>query len=124
MGAAREVHVKEIIVDNFAGGGGASLGIEQALGRSPDVAVNHDPEAVAMHAANHPQTHHLCGDVWEYDPVAVCKGRGGGMIYDLVCARRLCPASRIFFRRSKEDAPGCCPRCGCAMWTVVRWRKA
>ena len=52
------IHADELIVDNFAGGGGASLGIEWALGRSPDIAVNHDPEAVAMHAANHPPTTH------------------------------------------------------------------
>jgi len=57
-----------LIVDNFAGGGGASTGIEAALGRSIDVAINHDPEAVAMHAANHPQTHHLCQNVWKADP--------------------------------------------------------
>lgn len=47
---------REIIIDSFAGGGGASTGIEMALGRSPDVAINHDPEAVALHAANHPDT--------------------------------------------------------------------
>lgn len=69
------VHVDGLIVDNFAGGGGASLGIEWALGRSPDVAVNHDPEAVAMHAANHPSTKHLCGDVWDVNPAKVCAGR-------------------------------------------------
>ena len=64
-----------LIIDNFAGGGGASTGIELALGRSPDLAVNHDPEAVAMHEANHPATRHLCGDVWDVDPVRVCSGR-------------------------------------------------
>jgi DNA (cytosine-5)-methyltransferase 1 len=64
-----------LIVDNFAGGGGASLGIEWALGRSPDIAVNHNPQAVAMHAANHPATRHLCGDVWDVKPRQVCAGR-------------------------------------------------
>lgn len=58
-----------IIVDNFAGGGGASTGIELALRRHVDVAVNHDPEAVAMHAANHPTTRHLCQSVWAVDPL-------------------------------------------------------
>lgn len=58
-----------IIVDNFAGGGGASTGIELALRRQVDVAVNHDPEAVAMHAANHPNTRHLCQSVWAVDPL-------------------------------------------------------
>ncbi|SCW77289.1 DNA (cytosine-5)-methyltransferase 1 [Sphingobium faniae] len=58
-----------IIVDNFAGGGGASTGIELALRRQVDVAVNHDPEAVAMHTANHPETRHLCQSVWAVDPM-------------------------------------------------------
>jgi DNA (cytosine-5)-methyltransferase 1 len=65
----------ELVVDAFAGGGGVSVGIETALGRSPDVAVNHDPEAVAMHQANHPKTRHLCGSMWDYNPRAVCGGR-------------------------------------------------
>lgn len=58
----------EIILDSFAGGGGASTGIEMALGRSPDVAINHDPEAVAMHTINHPETEHFCQSVWKVDP--------------------------------------------------------
>jgi DNA (cytosine-5)-methyltransferase 1 len=58
----------ELIIDNFAGGGGASTGIEMALGRSPDIAINHDAEAVSMHAANHPTTIHHCQSVWKADP--------------------------------------------------------
>lgn len=69
----------EIVVDNFAGGGGASTGIERALGRPVDVAINHDPEAVAMHAANHPQTAHLCESVWDVDPRHVLPGRPMGL---------------------------------------------
>ncbi len=69
------LHDEDLIIDSFAGGGGASLGIEMALGRSPDIAVNHDEEAVAMHQANHPATHHLCGDVWHVKPKEVCQGR-------------------------------------------------
>src|SRR5690348_3742191 len=65
----------ELIIDNFAGGGGASEGIERALGRPVDLAINHDPEALAMHRANHPRTRHLLEDVWEVDPVAVCEGK-------------------------------------------------
>ena len=65
----------EVVADNFAGGGGASSGIELAIGRSPDLAVNHDPEAIAMHAANHPTTHHHLTSVWEVDPVKACGGR-------------------------------------------------
>ena len=57
-----------LIIDLFAGGGGTSLGIERALGRSPDIAVNHDPEAVTMHKANHPRTKHYCENVWAVDP--------------------------------------------------------
>jgi DNA (cytosine-5)-methyltransferase 1 len=64
-----------LIVDSFAGGGGASTGIEMALGHSPDVAINHDPEALAMHAANHPQTLHLTENVWKVDPHAVTGGK-------------------------------------------------
>jgi DNA (cytosine-5)-methyltransferase 1 len=64
-----------LIIDNFAGGGGASTGIEAALGRSVDYAINHDEEAVAMHRVNHPGTEHLCQSVWKADPVEVCRGR-------------------------------------------------
>jgi DNA (cytosine-5)-methyltransferase 1 len=71
----------ELVVDQFAGGGGASLGIELALGRSPDIAINHDPEAIALHAANHPTTHHLCESVWDVDPVEVCGGRPVGLMW-------------------------------------------
>lgn len=64
----------ELIVDNFAGGGGASTGIEMATGYSVDIAINHDPEAIKMHKANHPNTKHYCENVWAVDPVKVCKG--------------------------------------------------
>lgn len=65
----------EIIVDNFAGGGGASTGIKQAIGRDIDIAINHDPAAIAMHKANHPYTQHLCESVWDVDPRQVVQGR-------------------------------------------------
>ncbi|HWW11328.1 MAG TPA: DNA cytosine methyltransferase [Brevundimonas sp.] len=64
-----------LIIDNFAGGGGASTGIEAALGRPIDIAINHDPEAVAMHRVNHPDTLHLCQSVWLAEPAEVCRGR-------------------------------------------------
>lgn len=73
--------VNEIIVDNFAGGGGASTGIELAVGRSVDVAINHDPDAIAMHKANHPGTKHYCESVWDVDPVEVCAGRPVGLAW-------------------------------------------
>jgi hypothetical protein len=65
---------REIIVDNFAGGGGASTGIELATGRSVDIAINHDPTAIAMHRANHPETEHYCENVWEVNPIKACGG--------------------------------------------------
>ena len=64
----------QLIVDNFAGGGGASTGIELATGYSVDIAINHDPEAIKMHKANHPNTKHYCENVWAVDPVKACKG--------------------------------------------------
>ncbi len=64
-----------LIIDNFAGGGGASTGIEMALNRPVSIAINHDREAIKMHEANHPHTRQLCEDVFEVDPVEVCKGR-------------------------------------------------
>ena len=64
----------ELVVDNFAGGGGASTGIEMAIGRSVDIAINHDPDAIAMHKANHPASKHYCEDVWQVDPVEACAG--------------------------------------------------
>ncbi len=73
--------MQEIIVDNFAGGGGASTGIELAIGRSVDVAINHDPAAVAMHRANHPETKHYCESVWDVDPREVTGGRPVGLAW-------------------------------------------
>ena len=71
----------ELIVDNFAGGGGASTGIEDATGCCVDIAINHDPEAIKMHKANHPYTEHYCEDVWQVDPVKACKGHPVGMAW-------------------------------------------
>lgn len=65
----------EVVADSFAGGGGASLGIELAIGRSPDLAVNHDAEAISMHRANHPTTRHYTESVWEVDPIDACAGK-------------------------------------------------
>ena len=71
----------ELIVDNFAGGGGASTGIEMATGYSVDIAINHDPEAIKMHKANHPNTKHYCENVWEVDPVKACNGHPVGLAW-------------------------------------------
>ena len=72
---------EEIIVDNFAGGGGASTGIELASGRTVAIAINHDPDAILMHKTNHPYTEHLQASVWDVDPVAVCRGRPVGLAW-------------------------------------------
>ena len=71
----------EIIVDNFAGGGGASTGIELATGRVVNIAINHDPAAILMHKTNHPFTEHLQASVWDVDPIKVCKGRPVGLAW-------------------------------------------
>ena len=71
----------EIIIDNFAGGGGASTGIELATGRPVTIAINHDPAAILMHKTNHPFTQHLQASVWDVDPVKVCAGRPVGLAW-------------------------------------------
>ncbi len=71
----------ELIIDNFAGGGGTSTGLEQAFGRPVDIAINHDPEALAMHAANHPHTTHLCESVWDVEPIKVTNNRPVGLVW-------------------------------------------
>ncbi|WP_407310981.1 DNA cytosine methyltransferase [Desulfosporosinus sp. SB140] len=72
---------RELIVDSFAGGGGASTGIEMAIGRSVDIAINHDPAAIAMHKVNHPDTLHYCESVWEVDPRKVTNGRPVALVW-------------------------------------------
>lgn len=71
----------ELVVDNFAGGGGASTGIEAAIGRPVDIAINHSPEAIAMHSANHPRTKHYCENIWEVDPREACGSRPVGLLW-------------------------------------------
>lgn len=112
--------MRDLTVDNFAGGGGASTGIEMALGRSPDIAVNHDPEAVAMHAANHPGARHLCGNVWDVDPRAVTGGRPVGLAWF--------SPDCTFHSKARGGKPFRDPRSakgrrGLA-WVVTRWARA
>lgn len=71
----------EIVVDLFAGGGGASEALRQAIGREPDICINHDPAAIGMHAANHPHALHLCEDVWHADPRTECAGNPIGWLH-------------------------------------------
>lgn len=102
----------EIIVDNFAGGGGASTGIELALGRPVDIAINHDPAAIAMHKANHPFTEHYCESVWDVDPVKVCRGRNVALMW-------LSPDCK-HFSKAKGGKPVEKHIRGLA-WIAVRW---
>lgn len=117
---ALRLHHDDLIVDNFAGGGGASVGIEQALGRSPDIAVNHDPEAIAMHAENHPATRHFCASVFDIDPVEATQGRRVGLAW-------FSPDCTYFSKarggRPFRDRDKARRRRGLA-WVVVRWAKA
>jgi DNA (cytosine-5)-methyltransferase 1 len=71
----------ELIVDAFCGGGGASEGIRRATGRSPDIAINHDEDAIVMHEANHPETHHLRESIWSVNPSKVTKGAAVGLLW-------------------------------------------
>lgn len=105
----------ELIIDSFAGGGGASTGIEWALGRSPDIAINHDAEAIAMHAINHPSTKHYCEDVWQVDPVEATGGRPVGLAwFSPDCTH---------FSKAKGGKPRSKKIRGLA-WVVYRWAKA
>lgn len=106
---------QELIVDNFAGGGGASTGIKWAMGRSPDIAINHDAEAVAMHALNHPETKHYCEDVWQVDPLEATGGRPVGLAwFSPDCTH---------FSKAKGGKPRSQKIRGLA-WVVYRWAKA
>lgn len=81
MSGAQINLLEEIIVDNFAGGGGASTGIELATGRPVTIAINHDPDAILMHKTNHPFTEHYQASVWDVDPCEVAKGRPVGLAW-------------------------------------------
>jgi DNA (cytosine-5)-methyltransferase 1 len=71
----------ELVIDNFAGGGGASTGLERAFGRPVDIAINHDPEAIAMHMANHPHTRHYCESVFDVDPAEVTRNQPVALVW-------------------------------------------
>jgi DNA (cytosine-5)-methyltransferase 1 len=108
------ISTDELIVDSFAGGGGASTGIERALGRSPDIAINHNAEALAMHAANHPTTRHYCESVWDVDPVEVCAGRRVGLAWFSPDCKH--------FSKAKGGKPVEKAIRGLA-WVAVKWAK-
>lgn len=73
--------MKNIIIDCFAGGGGASVGIEMALGRQVDIAINHSPEAIAMHSKNHPNTLHLTEDIFSVNLKKYVKGKHVALLW-------------------------------------------
>ncbi|MEQ0055781.1 DNA cytosine methyltransferase [Klebsiella sp. JN_Kp127] len=102
----------EIIVDNFAGGGGASTGIELAIGRSVDIAINHDPNAVAMHTTNHPDTLHYCESVYSVRPKVATAGRRVGLAWFSPDCRH--------FSKAKGAKPVEKAIRGLA-WIVLRW---
>ncbi|HED2345310.1 TPA: DNA cytosine methyltransferase [Serratia marcescens] len=104
--------MREIIVDNFAGGGGASTGIEMATGRSVDIAINHDENAIAMHTTNHPNTLHYCESVFDIDPEAATAGRPVGLAWFSPDCRH--------FSKAKGSKPVKKEIRGLA-WIVVRW---
>ncbi|HED1419996.1 TPA: DNA cytosine methyltransferase [Kluyvera georgiana] len=105
----------EIIVDNFAGGGGASTGIEMAIGRSVDIAINHDVNAVAMHTTNHPDTLHYCESVFDVNPLVATAGRPVGLAWFSPDCRH--------FSKAKGSKPVEKEIRGLA-WIVIRWALA
>ena len=104
-----------LVVDSFAGGGGASTGIEAALGRPVDIAINHDPEAIAMHAENHPATRHFCESVWKVDPMEATGGRPVALAWFSPDCKH--------FSRAKGTKPVEKKIRGLA-WVVIRWARA
>lgn len=106
---------KEIIVDNFAGGGGASTGIEHAVGRSVDIAINHDPDAIGMHKINHPNTEHYLESVWDIDPVQAAAGRPVGLAWFSPDCKH--------FSKAKGGKPVSKEIRGLA-WVTARWALA
>lgn len=102
----------ELIIDNFAGGGGTSTGLEAAFGRPVDIAINHDPEALAMHAINHPHTKHLCESVWDVDPIKVTNNQPVALVW-------LSPDCK-HFSKAKGGTPVSKNIRGLA-WVTLRW---
>lgn len=105
---------RELLVDCFAGGGGASHGIEQALGRQVDIAINHDQVAISIHGENHPTTEHYREDVFKVDPIAATNGLPVGLAwFSPDCTHH---------SKAKGGKPRSNKRRGLA-WVVVRWAK-
>ncbi|GGD19864.1 DNA cytosine methyltransferase [Aureimonas glaciei] len=111
---AKSPKVRPLIVDSFAGGGGASTGIEMALGRSPDIAINHNAAALAMHEANHPETRHLSKNIWQVDPLQEIGNREVGLAWFSPDCKHFSKAKGGKpVKRNVRDLA----------WTVVLWAK-
>ncbi|HFQ5435251.1 TPA: DNA cytosine methyltransferase [Vibrio vulnificus] len=106
------LRINELVVDNFAGGGGASTGMELGLNRHVDIAINHDPAAIDMHKMNHPETKHYCESVWDVDPVEACAGRPVGLAWFSPDCKH--------FSKAKGNRPVDKNIRGLA-WVAVRW---
>lgn len=105
----------ELFIDNFAGGGGASTGIEIAIGRPVDIAINHNPEAIRMHQVNHPKTKHYCESVWDVDPVIACEGKQVALAWFSPDCKH--------FSKAKGKKPVDKKVRGLA-WVAIKWAKA
>ncbi|ANH49072.1 DNA cytosine methyltransferase [Tritonibacter mobilis] len=109
-----DVMTAPMIIDSFAGGGGASTGIEMALGCSPDIAINHNAAALALHAANHPDTLHLDSNIWDVDPREVTQGRPVGLLWASPDCKHFSKAKGGAVRdRNDRDLA----------WVVVKWAE-
>lgn len=102
----------ELVVDNFAGGGGASTGLSLGLNRHVDIAINHDPAAIDMHKVNHPETKHYCESVWDVDPIEACNGKKVGLAWFSPDCKH--------FSKAKGGTPVQKHIRGLA-WVAVRW---
>lgn len=116
---AIRLYENEVVIDEFAGGGGASTGIEWAIGRSPDVAINHDIEALAMHAKNHPDTHHIPTDVYRVEPLDATGGKP--------CAFAWFSPDCTYFSKARGAKPfrdlKWARRVRGLAWVVVKWAR-
>lgn len=102
----------ELVVDNFAGGGGASTGMELGLNRHVDIAINHDQDAIDMHRMNHPETKHYCESVWDVDPIEACGNKSVGLAWFSPDCKH--------FSKAKGNIPVNKNIRGLA-WVAVRW---
>lgn len=109
-----------LIIDSFAGGGGTSTGIEMALGRSPDIAINHDAEAIRMHEANHPETRHYVSNVWDIDPMEATGGKPVALFWMSPDCTYHSKARGGKPHRDRNRAR----RIRGLPWVAVRWAKA